>query len=510
MRNIYREMKKNLVLVIYMVLLFGVSYIFYVKVEPIMICDADDWNYISSTRLAIPLWGNWNPSKVFPETLMGLCGFFAAYIIYPLSGDYIYSLTYVYAFVVSAFVVLYIIALLFFVKRILNMTMRGALVCSLMAYLLHFLFMLQPGTNNIFMFTASNLNCFVNYTIPVLLCSMLALYFVQKYLFDYNSLLYDKNLNCRQPVEKIGTIAFLIYLAIFSNMVCNIIIIAPFICMFSTIFLRQMKEDGIKKVLSISNIKRYVLFIYVFGLEFVCLIFEYNGGRAKDLSFGGGGESVRNIIIDIKYIWGSINKKVLSVCIILICYAIFTYICRKRRNLIDDADSIYIKALRIILFSFALTLFYVLLLYVRIGLHKLQRSENIFVIYIFWGSVVTVSLGYILKLSRKVWILVPTVLYIMTTTTIFGDYKQSMSYYLGDTELCYLVNSNIVEQYKQAEYMGLDNFDLHVPEAGLGIYPHTANIISNTLYRHGIISRRIQANMVLESMEYFCGVDRPY
>ena len=72
-------------------------------------------------------------------------------------------------------------------------------------------------------------------------------------------------------------------------MVCNIIIIAPFICMFSTIFLRQMKEDGIKKVLSISNIKRYVLFIYVFGLEFVCLIFEYNGGRAKDLSFGGGG-----------------------------------------------------------------------------------------------------------------------------------------------------------------------------------------------------------------------------
>ena len=157
------------------------------------------------------------------------------------------------------------------------MTMRGALVCSLMAYLLHFLFMLQPGTNNIFMFTASNLNCFVNYTIPVLLCSMLALYFVQKYLFDYNSLLYDKNLNCRQPVEKIGAIAFLIYLAIFSNMVCNIIIIAPFICMFSTIFLRQMKEDGIKKVLSISNIKRYVLFIYVFGLEFVCLIFEYNG-----------------------------------------------------------------------------------------------------------------------------------------------------------------------------------------------------------------------------------------
>ena len=108
MRNIYIEKKEKLMLAIYMILIFSASYIFYTKVEPIMICDTDDWNYISSTRLAIPLWGNWNPSKVFPETLMGLCGFFAAYVIYPLLGDYIFSLTYVFAFVVSTFIVLYI------------------------------------------------------------------------------------------------------------------------------------------------------------------------------------------------------------------------------------------------------------------------------------------------------------------------------------------------------------------------------------------------------------------
>ena len=95
----------------------------------------------------------------------------------------------------------------------------------------------------------------------------------------------------------------------------------------------------------------------------------------------------------------------------------------------------------------------------------------------------------------------------MITTTIFGDYKQSISYYQGNTELCYLVNNKIVEQYKQAEYMGLDKFDLHVPELGLGSYSHTANIISNTLYRHGITSKKIQANMVLEPIDYFYGAD---
>lgn len=508
MRNIYIEKKEKLMLAIYMILIFSASYIFYTKVEPIMICDTDDWNYISSTRLAIPLWGNWNPSKVFPETLMGLCGFFAAYVIYPLLGDYIFSLTYVFAFVVSTFIVLYIAALLFFVKKILSMTMQGALVCSLIAYLLHFLFMLHPGTNNIFMFTASNLNCFANYTIPALLCLILALYFVQKYLFDSNSLLHNENLSDRQNIIKIGVMAFLIYLCIFSNMVCNIIIIAPFIYMFSTIFLRQIKDSGIKKVFSLSNIKRYALFIYVFGLELICLIFEYNGGRAQDLNFSGG--AICDIIIDIKYILVSMNKKVAVICVILIFSAIFTYICRKRRNLINGTDSIYAKALRIILFSFILILFYILLLYIRIGLHKLQRAENIFVIYIFFGSAVTVSIGYILNLYRKMWILVPIVLYMMVTTTIFGDYKQSISYYLGDTELCYMVNNNIIEQYKHAEYMGLDNFDLHVPESGLGSYPHTANVISNTLYKHGITSKRIQANMVLESIDYFFGANRPY
>ncbi len=289
MRGTYNEKREKLILLLYGVLIFSVSYIFYTQVEPIMICDTDDWTYISSIRLAIPLWGNWNPSKVFPETLMGLCGFFSAYVVYPLSGDYIFSFTHVYAFIVSIFIVFYIMALLFFVKKILNMTMQGGVVCSMIAYLLHFLFMLHPGANNIFMFTASNLNCFVNYTIPVLFCFILASYFVQKYLFDNNSLLCDENLNFRQTFNKIGAMAFFIYLSIFSNMVCNIVIIAPFIYMFSAIILEQIKACGIKKVFTLSNIKRYSLFIYVFGLEFACLIFEYNGGRANDLNFLGGG-----------------------------------------------------------------------------------------------------------------------------------------------------------------------------------------------------------------------------
>lgn len=60
------ERKKSL-LAVYMLVIFGATYIFYTQVEPIMVCDPDDWTYISSIRLPIPIWKNWNPSKVFPE-----------------------------------------------------------------------------------------------------------------------------------------------------------------------------------------------------------------------------------------------------------------------------------------------------------------------------------------------------------------------------------------------------------------------------------------------------------
>lgn len=39
--------------------------IHYICIRPIMICDPDDWTYISYIRQAVPLWGAWNPAKIF-------------------------------------------------------------------------------------------------------------------------------------------------------------------------------------------------------------------------------------------------------------------------------------------------------------------------------------------------------------------------------------------------------------------------------------------------------------
>ena len=138
--SIMAKKRDNLIILLYAVFIFGIMYIFYINVEPIMICDPDDWTYISSIRSPYPIWKNWNPSKVFSENLMGICGFFSAYVVYPVLKDYILSFTYVYAFVISIFITFYMTALLLLIRKVLNMKIQESLICSFVAYLLHFLF----------------------------------------------------------------------------------------------------------------------------------------------------------------------------------------------------------------------------------------------------------------------------------------------------------------------------------------------------------------------------------
>lgn len=71
---------------------------------PIVPFDTDDWCYMGYYRLPIPIWGDWNPSRVLPEVMMPYVSIFAARVIYPLTGDYIGSITWMYAFVVTAFI----------------------------------------------------------------------------------------------------------------------------------------------------------------------------------------------------------------------------------------------------------------------------------------------------------------------------------------------------------------------------------------------------------------------
>ena len=68
--------------------LFVILFIYLSIIHPIYILDMDDWNYISYRRIAMPVWGAWNPVKVFPEVVLPFCASIGRYIFYPVIHDY--------------------------------------------------------------------------------------------------------------------------------------------------------------------------------------------------------------------------------------------------------------------------------------------------------------------------------------------------------------------------------------------------------------------------------------
>lgn len=87
---------------------FGFLLVWFTQIHPLVVYDADDWTYLAYVRSATPIWGDWNPAKVFPETVMPFFSTVAVYTLMPLLGDYILAQTVMHALVVSAFITVYV------------------------------------------------------------------------------------------------------------------------------------------------------------------------------------------------------------------------------------------------------------------------------------------------------------------------------------------------------------------------------------------------------------------
>lgn len=85
--------------------------LFFACAHPLYIFDSDDWKYIATSRLPIPVpFIEWNPIKVLPEVLMPFVAQMGVSIIRPFMGDYIASMAFVAALVLALFVILYLVS----------------------------------------------------------------------------------------------------------------------------------------------------------------------------------------------------------------------------------------------------------------------------------------------------------------------------------------------------------------------------------------------------------------
>ncbi len=463
--------------------------IHYICIRPIIICDPDDWTYISYIRQAVPLWGAWNPAKIFPETIEGLLGDFAAFVIYPIVGKWGYAMSYVFGIFLVICILIYVYAFSSMIRSVYELNVYQTCICSFMFLILHFLVLKSSGVRDKYLLTATNANCFMNYLVPALFCSSLGFSFIKKRMSMAQLATTDFNK---------GIFFFLLYMAVFSNMASNIVLLAPIIYyFFADVF--QLVKDASKS----GKDRIHYLFVgqgglysIVIVLEMICLVYESQGGRANDLEMNLR-EEAASMAVNLKMIINDdINKGYLYCMMGVIVIAVTVWGAKKKAG--EKIEARFLNVFKLFTFCTILCSIYTIALFIRVGADKILRCENIMVMYMYFIVLSVMSLGYILRQMNKTIIAMPTACFILFINACIPGggnvYKQSGTFNMPMYKNEQIIES-VIGQFQEADKNNQTEIDLHYPSK-ISLSDGFAQRISNTLYNHGIIEKNMTVHVV--------------
>ena len=247
---------KTIVLTTFFIVIFN----FFLFIRPFVPFDGDDWLNLGNFRSSLlPIWGGFNPSKVLPEILQPMVGVLAG-VITPLTHNFINSIIFICAFLISLSFIFVISELWEFLITHFNISPYGLSVVIALYVISQFLILKTGTTNNGFLLLPVDFTCLFHYVIPGLLCQYLTLFFLNN-----GSLLSIY----RKSIKRCSIVLSLLYFAIFSNILINIMV--PLIMIYILIIYRN--EIGKWKVMELS----------IIGIWVVSLIFEMSGVKSKML-----------------------------------------------------------------------------------------------------------------------------------------------------------------------------------------------------------------------------------
>ena len=118
-------------------IIFLSSLIFYTCLSPLVIYDMDDWLYIFYTRNPWPQWGGWNPIRILPELLMPFTARLSTWLIYPVTGKFMYSIELGMTIVMSLVLTVYARSFFRLMRKIIST--RRAILLTGMFLVMHLL-----------------------------------------------------------------------------------------------------------------------------------------------------------------------------------------------------------------------------------------------------------------------------------------------------------------------------------------------------------------------------------
>lgn len=471
---------------------FAFFFVWFSKIHPLIIYDCDDWTYIAYVRKATPIWGDWNPAKVFPEVLMPFFSNIMLHTLVPLVGDYFTGFTVGHALVVSGFITLYAYCLVSLLRRSFSLSRLTGILAGTLFLVFHFLVFRTKDFGNSYLFRCLDLNCYYNYLLPAIFNASVLMHMMDNPRFD-------RFLTESEPA-KTGIFYVLIYFAIFSNLVTSGILAA---------YAGSCLLQSLLKNRKTFHLRNYILenfvWLIILAMWFISAIFELSGGRASSFSAQSPLYLILEAALYLKDVLASCNLN-FWICVFAIAgLALLQFL--RTKNKAQEEAAILQHLISMLIAGAALTV-YMLILCAMVSTDYVYRSEYQFPLFFYGFLVVFLGLGYLLKKQPRLMLVLPLLLVFLasdinTNGKTFADSLMTEEY---GASACENISRDILSQYLQADAAGLENTTIYVPQHVADLenednWPHSLVLlprIGSALYEQGILSRPIHATFVAD------------
>ena len=510
---------QRLVICLLFLAIFAGYCAYFFNFHQLYIYDLDDWSYSSYNRCMWPVFGLWNPTKVFPEILMRWTCSVSLFFGMPINNDFVFSISIGTTIVLSAFIALYFSSYYVLFTRRFKLGTSKSLFLLVVIICFHMLPItsspfgdrpLPPIQGDINLLYAADINCIFNYLIPTLLNFTLVILFLSFPNFKF--------FNRKHIVAKIFLV-FALYLAAFSGM-ANCTIFAIF--MGSKLLLGFISHCI--KMRKVRSAFLFAEFFKTFAFEILYLILwaitillEVCGGRAR-MDSNSKGFPIGETFVNFLHALQNLNclDYILPISLLVISLIIFVYQAKKGKNCkntkfsiktylekaFDMRTSIYMIACLVI--CEIVELIFLMIVLTVIHPTYMLRAEFIFIWY-FWIILISVIFfAYILNNLAKAAYILPVLCVFLFFCSFwkvnsFADYN---TYDGRDSSVIKQLDDFYLTQILDATSKGQDKITLRVPDYPTDYWPINKGWsgfrMMNSLYTYGLVDKVVPVEIVFD------------
>lgn len=472
--------------------LFLFFYIFFRYAHPVMVWDGDDWRTAGGLNLG-------NYPYALPQarsTYLGFCRFLpcllgtlfgdiAAFVIYPLTGDYLMSFVTVSSLALSLSICLSL-AMLYRLFRMISGKIQSLIVIFFFVAAGFLIFKTKEKSE--YLYWNYNYCTVYWYSIPSYLTSAFGTYLIIRHIEGKSKMQFNL-----QTGLFIGVCYFLVFSFLPAALFLTII---SFFVLVSSLFKIRKLKSWFKECWF------YFLQIFFFLIEVVLEFYDNFGtGYFESPLDGGVAERLSASLSTAAYSLARVNKLFVFFIIVPVFLALFVYILHWRRKRLDASDKRFFRTfLMIFACFFLLGVFFILFGIVDLG-HVFNwgylRMDTLYCYYFSLISIGSLSLVYVLDKVRASRCVVPLAIVLMGYTALSPFYHFSSSVYdvYIQYDQQYEIMSKVVSGMQEKVSNGATSVVVHIPEC----IHYGGDIIGYALYNHGIVSFPCSTEFVYDS-----------